>query len=671
MLSLLTLLQRIEPYGWDRKDREYYALDDNRLYRLSAAPVPAAAPKKNSQKAKAAARAAKRRRVAAAEDSINTDADDASVSDNNEKDDEDEAPLGGATWECVAITLEDFRTFIEPLKKSKDPNEKILLGQVEEHMLPLLEKQEESRKRKQLQRERELLSLEKMAHAKRSSRIAGRDEQRKQEEFERQEREKRLAEEAAARKEEQQRRKMDKERDNRLMSRERRLREREARRIQHEEELAQLSEGSKSQDAGRLSERRLKAEIEKNRLALKELEEEEDDSWTFDCVCGLHGQVDDGEHSVACERCSVWQHSKCLGIEQDEADRDDFHFICDHCKRAEKDKAERRQKQPTKIKIKLKEQPGSATSTPADKPVSTTPIPLPKIPGMGSKLFVDLKSKPKPPSGPPQLNGVSLPSSSASTAAKQPQPSPQKHSSPPSETKVAAMPSLNSGPIPSLQPMPQRKVSQNGQAHNPFSSPHPNLLPPDQSPNKSRAYGSIFNSSSPTTRDEIEEGQNLADRLPLSAATANAKPGGQESPTKEPATKNSPAVASPQKTAYTPISSSKVRDQPRSSPSAMATPRLSPTRPEDSDPIPSARGGLSPTKNSPTLPRSASASFSMGEGQPGLRSSPAPAILPPIAALSPTPPKLDLTPPVKVDDPARPISHSSAQLQSSPLQPKL
>lgn len=668
LLLLLTLLQRIEPYGWDRKDREYYALDDNRLYRLSAAPITAAAPKKNSQKAKAAARAAKRRRVAAAaaQDSTNEYADDASVSDNNEaaaKDVEDENPLGSATWECVAITLEDFRTFIEPLKKSKDANEKILLDQIEEHMLPLLEKQEESRKRKMLQRERELLSLEKMATAKRSSRIAGRDEQRKQEETERQEREKRLAEEAAARKEEQQRRKIEKERDNRLMSRERRLREREARRIQHEEELAQLSEGSKSQDAGRLSERRLKAEIEKNRQALKELEEEEYDSWTFDCVCGLHGQVDDGEHSVACERCSVWQHSKCLGIEQDEADRDDFHFICDHCKRAEKEKAEKRQKQPTKIKIKLKE-PGSATSTPSEKPVSTTPIPLPKIPGMSSSLFADNKSKPKLPSVPSQLNGVSLPSSSASTAAKQPELSPQKHSSPPTETRNAAMPSISSGPIPSLQAMPQRKLSLNGQARNPFSSPHPNLLPPDQSPNKSRAYGSIYNSSSPITRDEIEDDHNLAGRSSL------ANPGGHESPTKEPATKNTPAVASPQKTAYTPISAAKVLDHPRSSPSSMATPRLSPSRPEDSDPLPSARGGISPTKNSPTLPRSAS-SFSLGEGQPSLRSSPVPAILPPVPTLSPTPTKTDLTPPVKVDEPPRPVSHQSSQLQSSPMQPRL
>lgn len=42
---------------------------------------------------------------------------------------------------------------------------------------------------------------------------------------------------------------------------------------------------------------------------------------------------DDGSHSVACEKCNVWQHSKCLGIPQAEAEKDDFHFICKDCKR--------------------------------------------------------------------------------------------------------------------------------------------------------------------------------------------------------------------------------------------------------------------------------------------------------------------------------------------------
>ncbi|KAJ4413774.1 hypothetical protein N0V82_008318 [Gnomoniopsis sp. IMI 355080] len=659
---------RIEPYGWDRKDREYYVLDDNRLYRLTQAPPPSAPPKKTSQKAKAAARAAKRRRVAAsgAADSTNDEdnASDAEDNDDATKLNENQDPLGGATWECVAITLDEVRNFIEPLKKSKDPNEKVLRSQIEEHMLPLLEKQEESRKRKMLQRERELLNLEKMANAKRSSRLAGRAEQQRQEEQEREERQRRLAEEAAAKKEEQKRLKIEKERDNRLMSREKRLRERETRRLQHEEELAQLSEGSKSTEAGRLSERRLKAEIEKNKQALQELEEEETE-WTFDCICGLHGQVDDGEHSVACERCNVWQHSKCLGIAEAEAEREDFHFICKHCQKAERNKTDPQPKPSTKIKLKLKE-PASASPS-SNKPVSTTPIPLPQYPGRSPNTSGVAKSKPAPQSGVPQLAEVSLPSSSASSSARVPEPSPQKHSSPPVASNSSFTARLSGAPLPPPSSAPlQRKPSQNGLSHNPFSSPHPNLLPPDLSPNKSRAYGSIYNSSSPMAADGLETAQGSTGRPPLSLATANAVSSGQDSATKEAATKNGSSVTSPLKPAPTPVSASKVLDQSRSSPSPMATPRLSPTRPEDSDPLPSSRGGISPTKHSPQ-PRSGSSTYNAGDR---MLSSPAPAVMPPVASLSPTPQKTDLTPPVKIDEPVRPISQHSTLFHSSPVQSK-
>lgn len=624
-------------------------LDDNRMYRLTAPAPPAAPPKKNSQKARAAARSAKRRRLAASADgtSNNGDEETASVSEiNDQADHADEDPLDGATWECVAITLDEVRNCIEPFKKTKDPNEKILREQIEGHLVPILEKQEESRKRKMIQREKELLSLQKMAHAKRSSRLAGKAEQRRHEEVEREEREKRQAEEIAARKAEEERIKMEKERGNRLMSREQRVRDREARRIQHEEELAQLSEGSKGPEAGRLSERRLKAEIEKNKQALKELDEEEEE-WTFDCVCGLYGQVDDGEHSVACERCNVWLHSKCLGIDEDEAERDDFHFICSHCQQTERERKEKRQqqKQPQKIKVKTRE-PTSTASTPAAKPISTTPIPLPQIPGMSSNIHIDIKTKQSPHSGSPQLNGVSLPSASASTIAKPPEPSPQKHSSPPADSATVTQ---TSSTVASQPPwaFPARKLSLNGVAHNPFSSPHPSLLPPDQSPNKSRAYGSIFNSSSPAAQKELETHPSLGDR-PVLHPTANGAAPSSGTPSKE--TKEASTV-SPQKPSQTPVSSasnSKVLDQLMSSPSSMTTPRLSPSRPEDSDPLPPSRGGLSPTKNSPSLSAA--------------RSSPANARLPPVEALSPSPHQVDLTPPVKYDgEPVRPVSQHDTE----------
>ena len=76
-------------------------------------------------------------------------------------------------WECLAVTLDEFNTFITSIEKSRDPNEKILRKRTVDDVLPLLEKQEEARKRKQAQKERELLNLEKLATAKRSSRIAG------------------------------------------------------------------------------------------------------------------------------------------------------------------------------------------------------------------------------------------------------------------------------------------------------------------------------------------------------------------------------------------------------------------------------------------------------------------------------------------------------------------
>ncbi|KAJ4295762.1 hypothetical protein N0V88_004464 [Collariella sp. IMI 366227] len=364
---------RIEPYGWDRHDRTYFVLDDNRLYRLTDAPPSVPKLKKNTKKARAAQRASKRRRVSSGAASDNEEAGDEASETGAVGEPEDDG-LGGMKWECVAVTLDEVREFISSIQKSKDENEKILRDQVHDHLLPILEKQEESRKRKQLQREKELLSLEKMTHAKRSTRLAGKAEQQKMEERTREEEKKRREEEAARRKEEQQRLKLERERDNRLMSREQRVKERETRRRLHEEELAQLSEDSKGPvgAAARMSERRRLAEIERNKKALQELEEEEED-WIFDCACGVYGQVDDGSHSVACERCNTWQHSKCLGIKEEEAEQEDFQFICSSCQRRETETNEPRPRT-IKLKVNRQEEPGSPSDEqPAENTTAAQP----------------------------------------------------------------------------------------------------------------------------------------------------------------------------------------------------------------------------------------------------------------------------------------------------------
>ncbi|PHH77473.1 hypothetical protein CDD82_3495 [Ophiocordyceps australis] len=319
---------RIEPYGWDREDRTYYVLDDNRIYRLTELPPVQAQPKtKRSKSARNGRRSSQR--SGAASDGLDTTQEE--QSNNTETTDNG---LGGQIWECLAITLQDVRDFLSGLDKTRDQNEKVLRRQLETHLIPILEKQEEAQKRKELQKQRELMSLEKMANAKRSSRIAGRAEKQKQEEKAKEDEQMRKDADNAKRREEQQRLSMEKERDFRMFSRQRRLQEREARRRQHQEELAQLSEDSRraSCGAGRVSERRLQAELDKNRQLLQDLEQEEED-WVFDCKCGLYGKVDDGSHSVACERCNVWQHSQCLGIDQQEADGPNFSFICSPCQR--------------------------------------------------------------------------------------------------------------------------------------------------------------------------------------------------------------------------------------------------------------------------------------------------------------------------------------------------
>ncbi|KAF7559585.1 hypothetical protein G7046_g4577 [Stylonectria norvegica] len=324
---------RIEPYGWDAEDRTYFVLDDNRVYRLTEAPPPPPTKPKKPKGRRAGRRSSKRQRMSlAAED----EADQEGVADVEHEQVDD--GLGGMTWECIAVSLGDVRSFLDGLRKTRDENEKVLRSQLEDYLVPILEKQEESRKRKELQRERELLNLAKMANAKRSTRIASKAEHLKEEEKAKEEEQQRREAEAARRKEEAAEAKAERERNRRLASRENRLQEREARRLLHEEELAQLSEDSKNMSSGeaRISERRLKAEIEKNKQALADLEQEEE-GWVFDCVCGLYGQVDDGTHSVACENCNIWQHSKCLGIKEEDAERPEFRFICASCTRREQE----------------------------------------------------------------------------------------------------------------------------------------------------------------------------------------------------------------------------------------------------------------------------------------------------------------------------------------------
>lgn len=283
----------MEEIGYDAQDRLYFVLDDNRLYRRTDPAIPSpppAKPKANSKRGRAAARAAKRRKVI--EDDEDEDGD---VSQMNEQSEviaskEDDDPLGGRKWQCIAVTLPEYRDFLSTLK-TRHPDEKYLHQHITDEVLPVIGKAEESQLRKQQKMEREMLTLQKLATAKRSSRLAGKQEREQAERVAVETEKKRQADLEAAIRDQERQNNMAQQRESRMMTREQRLKDREFKRILHEEELKRLAEDENKIDAGeaRLSERHLKAEMAKRKKELQKLQQEDD--WTFDCsICGVYGE---------------------------------------------------------------------------------------------------------------------------------------------------------------------------------------------------------------------------------------------------------------------------------------------------------------------------------------------------------------------------------------------
>ncbi len=291
--KLVFTLQRVEEIGYDRQERLYYVLDDNRLYRRTDPPLPAPPapkPKANSKKGRAAARASKRRKTADMEDGVNDARHEDSI-DCGAVDSISEDGFGGRKWECIAATLGEYQLFLETIQKSRDGDEKALHQRITADVLPVIEKAEEAQLRLIAKKERDLINKGKLATAKRSSRLASKMEREREEREALEAEQKRKSELLEAKKDQERQKRMEEARESRMLTREQRLKEREYKRLLHEEELANLSEDNKRLDAGeaRLSERHLKAEMEKKKKELATLALE--DEWSFDCSkCGVHGE---------------------------------------------------------------------------------------------------------------------------------------------------------------------------------------------------------------------------------------------------------------------------------------------------------------------------------------------------------------------------------------------
>lgn len=287
----MTLFKRCEELGYDRDGNYYYVLDDNRLYRRIDPPIP---PPRKPAKSKAksrsarALRASKRRKISGP---ANDEDDSQEMKDANDEAAEDHD--GGITWECVAATLEEYKEFLDTILKTRDPDEKILRDRIVKEVMPVIEKEEEAHERKRMKREREFASMQMMAGAKRSGRLAQRFEKERMEREAAEAARKHEMDLAMARRDQENRQRQEGERDSRVMTREQRLKDREQKRLLHEAELERITEEQRKLESGeydgRMSERHLQSEWEKRKKNLEELTQ--DDHWIFDCSgCGVYGE---------------------------------------------------------------------------------------------------------------------------------------------------------------------------------------------------------------------------------------------------------------------------------------------------------------------------------------------------------------------------------------------
>ena len=183
--------------------------------------------------------------------------------------DNSEDTSGGLRWECIAITLSEYQEFVNTLRKTKGPNELISRDRLVSEVVPVIEKLEEAQQRKRAKQEKELMNMQLLvlAGAKRSSRIAGKQERERQEKEAAEASQKQEADLAVARKEQEKQKKKEQERNYRMMTREQRIKDREQRRLLHEAELARMAAEQKKLEVGesRVSERHLRAEIERQK----------------------------------------------------------------------------------------------------------------------------------------------------------------------------------------------------------------------------------------------------------------------------------------------------------------------------------------------------------------------------------------------------------------------
>ena len=128
----------MEAFGWDSQDRTYFVFDDDRLYRRTDPPL---LPYPSKAKSKSRPKKGKTRRgnkwgnlSTPTPDSPGDDEEDTTTEHEEAQDD----GLGGMKWECLCITMEEYQTFLDTIRRSKDPNEKAMFQRLEKDVIPII-----------------------------------------------------------------------------------------------------------------------------------------------------------------------------------------------------------------------------------------------------------------------------------------------------------------------------------------------------------------------------------------------------------------------------------------------------------------------------------------------------------------------------------------------------
>lgn len=670
MSQINTTPQRVEPLGWDREGRTLFVLDDNRLYRQTDPPPP---PPPSKAKSKAKKKKTKGTRSSKRRKTETPPPEDGEEDENDAKpavDAEDDG-LGGAKWECLCITLEEYQAYMGTLRRSKDVDEQELYQNLDNDVLPIIERQAEEQAKKEARRMKELEVQMKLATAKRSSRISSRVEKQREAEAAAEAERKRLEDIAMAKAEQEKMEKMEQvglqacslcsllnfyrsgtlgdrhgnsgsesvrpgaSLKKRVCVKSKRMK----RNSQQTKQMAVYLKGN-SRQRGSAANRNCKGSKKRRSgsLTARYAEYMARAMYVFPsyflCPHKLTSDQDDGTHIIACDKCNVWQHSKCHNISASQADKEDFQFICSSCKRKEE-----QEKLPKLPPLKLRLNASSPNShPPAQTNGNTSTVPRKELDSVQvsvEKPFVAEQKVHPVHTNPSLFNGPSLsprgqavgpPGIQISERPEAPYGSPYLNTN---GSSPVANRSFSSG-------HPGRSFASNGQL---ASSPPPFQLPNGKSLNTSRSMNNLpFGGS-------------------FSRPSSSAGPGPYSSPVK-----HSPA-ASPKPTNGIPHYN--LMNSPHSSfpPATSQQPCFSPTKhsspppplPYMSSPAPMP----APISHPPTqlsasmLPNPIPAPEKHDGARPvSSHSISQTHVFPPVESLSPSAKPINLSPPVKRSSPA-------------------